>query len=53
MLLMINLSTNIEVAAYAAELLRIKSLKPVSIYDFKKCYDKSSYKDSKKLATKK
>ena len=29
-------STNIEELLYAAELLRIKSLKPVSIYDFKK-----------------
>ncbi len=46
-------STNIEVALYAAELLRIKSLKPVSIYDFKNVMIKEFYKDSKKVSNKK
>ncbi len=46
-------STNIEVALYAAELLRIKSLKPVSIYEFKNAMIKEFYKDSKKVSNKK
>ena len=45
-------STNIEVAKYAAKLLKIKSLKPVSISKFKNKMIKEFYKDSKKVSNK-
>ena len=45
-------ATNIEVANFAAKLLNIKSLKPVSISKFKNKMIKEFYKDSKKVSNK-
>ena len=45
-------ATNIEVANFAAKLLKIKSLKPVSISKFKNKMIKEFYKDSKKVSNK-
>ncbi len=45
-------STNIEVANYAAKLLKIKKLNPVSISKFKNKMIKEFYKDSKKVSNK-
>ncbi len=45
-------STNIEVAKYAAKLLRIKKLKSVPISSFKNKMIKEFYKDSKKVSNK-
>ncbi len=46
-------STNVEVARYAAKLLKIKSLKSVPISKFKNPLIKEFYKDSKKVSNKK
>ena len=43
-------ATNIEVANFAAELLKIKNLKPISISKFKNKMIKEFYKDSKKVS---
>ncbi len=45
-------STNMEVANYAARLLKIKSLKPISISKFKNKMINEFYKDSKKVSNK-
>ena len=45
-------STNIEVANYAAKLMSIKKLLPISISKFKNKMIKDFYKDSKKLSNK-
>ena len=45
-------STNMEVANYAARLLKIKSLKPISISKFKSKMINEFYKDSKKVSNK-
>ena len=45
-------STNIEVAKFAAKLLRIKKLKSVPISSFKNKMIKEFYKDSKKVSNK-
>ncbi len=45
-------ATNIEVANFAAKLLKIKSLKPISISKFKNKMIKEFYKDSKKVSNK-
>ncbi len=45
-------ATNIEVANFAAKLLKIKSLKPVSVSKFKNKMIKEFYKDSKKVSNK-
>ncbi len=45
-------ATNIEVANYAAKLLKIKNLKPISISNFKNKMIKEFYKDSKKVSNK-
>ena len=45
-------STNIEVAKYAANLLKIKNLNAVSISSFKNQMMKEFYKDSKKVSNK-
>ena len=45
-------STNKEVALFAAKLLKIKSLQPVSISKFKNKMIKEFYKDSKKVSNK-
>ncbi len=46
-------ATNIEVANFAAKLLKIKSLQPMSISNFKNKMIKEFYKDSKKVSNKK
>jgi len=46
-------ATNIEVANFAAKLLKIKSLQPMSISKFKNKMIKEFYKDSKKVSNKK
>ena len=46
-------STNVEVANYAAKLLKIKSLRAVPISKFKNRMIKEFYKDSKKVSNKK
>ncbi len=46
-------STNKEVAFYAAKLLKLKNLQPVSILRFKNKMIKEFYKDSKKVSNKK
>ena len=46
-------ATNIEVANFAAKLLKIKNLKPLSIKKFKNKMIKEFYKDSKKVSNKK
>ena len=46
-------ATNIEVANFAAKLLKIKNLKPVPIAKFKNKMIKEFYKDSKKVSNKK
>ena len=46
-------ATNIEVANFAAKLLKIKNLKPMSISNFKNKMIKEFYKDSKKVSNKK
>ncbi len=46
-------ATNIEVANFAAKLLKIKNLKPVPISNFKNKMIKEFYKDSKKVSNKK
>ena len=46
-------ATNIEVANFAAKLLKIKNLKPISISEFKNKMIKEFYKDSKKVSNKK
>ncbi|MAH74341.1 MAG: hypothetical protein CBD57_01485 [Candidatus Pelagibacter sp. TMED197] len=46
-------STNTEVANFAAKLLKIKSIHPVSISKFKNKMIKEFYKDSKKVSNKK
>ncbi len=45
-------ATNIEVANFAAKLLKIKNLKPISISEFKNKMIKEFYKDSKKVSNK-
>jgi len=45
-------ATNIEVANFAAKLLKIKNLKPVPIAKFKNKMIKEFYKDSKKVSNK-
>ena len=45
-------ATNREVAIYAAKLLKIKSLRPVPISQFKNKMIKDFYKDSKKVSNK-
>ncbi len=45
-------ATNIEVATFAAKLLKIKSLKPIPISRFKNKMIKEFYKDSKKVSNK-
>ena len=45
-------STNKEVAMFAAKLLKIKSLQPISISKFKNKMIKEFYKDSKKVSNK-
>ena len=45
-------STNIEVAKFAAKLLKIKSIQPVPISKFKNKMIKEFYKDSKKVSNK-
>ena len=45
-------ATNIEVANFAAKLLKIKSLKPIPISKFKNKMIKEFYKDSKKVSNK-
>ena len=45
-------STNIEVANYAAQLLKLKYLKAKSISQFKNKMIKEFYKDSKKVSNK-
>ncbi len=45
-------ATNIEVANYAAKLLKIPNLKPISITKFKNKMIKEFYKDSKKVSNK-
>ena len=45
-------STNIEVANYAAKLMRIKKLLPIPISKFKNRMIKEFYKDSKKVSNK-
>ena len=45
-------ATNIEVASFAAKLLKIKFLKPISISKFKNKMIKEFYKDSKKVSNK-
>ena len=46
-------ATNIEVANFAAKLLKIKNLRPVPISNFKNKMIKEFYKDSKKVSNKK
>ena len=46
-------ATNIEVANFAAKLLKIKNLRPMSIANFKNKMIKEFYKDSKKVSNKK
>jgi nucleoside-diphosphate-sugar epimerase len=46
-------ATNIEVANFAAKLLKIKNLRPMSISNFKNKMIKEFYKDSKKVSNKK
>ena len=46
-------ATNIEVANFAAKLLKIKNLKPLPISNFKNKMIKEFYKDSKKVSNKK
>ncbi len=46
-------ATNTEVANFAAKLLKIRNLKPVSISNFKNKMIKEFYKDSKKVSNKK
>ena len=46
-------ATNIEVANFAAKLLKIKNLKPMPISNFKNKMIKEFYKDSKKVSNKK
>ena len=46
-------ATNIEVANFAAKLLKIKNLKPIPIAKFKNKMIKEFYKDSKKVSNKK
>jgi len=46
-------ATNIEVANYAAKLLKIKNLRPMPIANFKNKMIKEFYKDSKKVSNKK
>ncbi len=46
-------STNIEVANFAAKLLKLKSIQPISINKFKNKMIKEFYKDSKKVSNKK
>ena len=46
-------ATNIEVANFAAKLLKIKNLRPMSIGNFKNKMIKEFYKDSKKVSNKK
>ncbi len=46
-------ATNVEVANFAAKLLKIKKLKPLSISNFKNKRIKEFYKDSKKVSNKK
>ena len=46
-------ATNIEVANFAAKLLKIKNLKPLPISNFKNKMIKEFYKDSKKVNNKK
>ena len=46
-------ATNIEVANFAAKLLKIKNLRPMSIANFKNKIIKEFYKDSKKVSNKK
>ena len=45
-------ATNTEVANFAAKLLKIKNLKPISISEFKNKMIKEFYKDSKKVSNK-
>ena len=45
-------ATNIEVANYAAKLLKIKNLKPMPISKFKNKMIKEFYKDSKRVSNK-
>ena len=45
-------ATNIEVANFAAKLLKIKNLKPVPISKFKNKMIKEFYKDSKRVSNK-
>ena len=45
-------ATNIEVANFAAKLLKIKNLRPISISKFKNKMIKEFYKDSKKVSNK-
>ena len=45
-------ATNIEVANFAAKLLKIKNLRPMSIANFKNKMIKEFYKDSKKVSNK-
>jgi len=46
-------ASNVDVANYAAKILKIESLTPVSILNFKNKFIKEFYKDSKKVSNKK